>query len=409
LVLGLGFSALVACLALRFVPRINDALAGTPEYVRVLTESVAEQMDAQSHQQFPVIVEQKENGPCSEVKEPTVPEKDSQGILYVLTYSESQHLTCVTAYSVPTETGKFSTMYTIAPEQGRNYGPTLLHPVRAAPVQSFIRVYSLEYLKRLHWRYKPHFPLSPSEAASLASRSYYSGDKKPGESAGIEFNYEEIRAEVAKAHNLGNLIVSFLLIGCAAVLLSAILALVSVYRRSARYCRLYHWELTVAAFLKKDFAGRVAVARRQFFERQKETQDRLREKEKLRLLRERWEASLHSSLPNLNDEQMRMRVQEALESGSLDLEGMKALWLEIQEKAGQKTPGERLSLLLESVRPYCTEEEFQACRAEVFAMLSNSGFRPARKLAISMHDQFKARAREMEGLEKDGALTGPIK
>ena len=129
------------------------------------------------------------------------------------------------------------------------------------------------------------------------------------------------------------------------------------------------------------------------------TQARLREEEKLRALRTGWQEGLRSALPSLTDEQVRRRVQECLEHEPQDLEQMKSLWVEVQERTGQKSPAEKLNLLLESARPYCSEEEFQAGRAEAFAILNKSGFRAARTFATTMHDQFKTRAREMEELE----------
>jgi len=68
---------------------------------------------------------------------------------------------------------------------------------------------------------------------------------------------------------------------------------------------------------------------------------------------------------------------------------MRSLWVEIQELTGQKSPAEKLSLLLESARPYCLEEEFLAGRAEAFAILNKSRFRAARTFAIAMHDQLE--------------------
>lgn len=81
---------------------------------------------------------------------------------------------------------------------------------------------------------------------------------------------------------------------------------------------------------------------------------------------------------------------------------MKSLWVEVQERTGLKTPADKLNLLLESTKPYGTEEEFLAARAEAFAILNKSGFRTARTFATTMHDQFKIRAREMEELEDSG-------
>jgi len=78
---------------------------------------------------------------------------------------------------------------------------------------------------------------------------------------------------------------------------------------------------------------------------------------------------------------------------------MKSLWVEVQEQMGLKTPADKLGSLLESAKPYCTDEEFLAGRAEAFAILNKSGFRAARTFAINMHDQYKTRAREMEELE----------
>jgi hypothetical protein len=111
---------------------------------------------------------------------------------------------------------------------------------------------------------------------------------------------------------------------------------------------------------------------------------------------------LGSALPNLSDEELRTRVRQCLERDPQDWEEMRSLWVEVQERTGQKTPAEKLDLLLESARPYCTEEEFLAARAEALALLARSGFRAARQFAVAMHDQFKLRAREMEELEKSG-------
>ena len=44
---------LLVLLALRFVPRPNDALSGKPEYIRILTETFGRQLAAQTQMQFP--------------------------------------------------------------------------------------------------------------------------------------------------------------------------------------------------------------------------------------------------------------------------------------------------------------------------------------------------------------------
>ncbi len=392
--------AVLVLLALRFVPRLNDALSGKPEYIRILTETFARQLVAQTQMQFPVIVEHNESVLCQAVDAPPVPDEEIRGTIYILTYSEQQHLTCITTYVVPTHASKFPAQRSVTPADGKNYGPTFLATVQTVPQDRIFHTYAGEYLKRLHWRYKPHFPLSPNEAASLRSQSYYSGTKPPGDSSvTIDFDYGELRAEVGMRHRKMNVALSSLLASCVLPFLFLLRRLWQIYRTSWQYCSLYKLQLTRRAFLKESVATKLNAARHDYFERQKQTQARLREEEKLRALRNVWQEGLRSALPNLTDGQMRQRVQEFLEHELQDLEQMKSLWIEVQEQTGKKTPAEKLSLLLESAKPYCTDEEFLAGRAEAFAILNKSGFRAARMFAITMHDQFKMRAQEMEELE----------
>jgi hypothetical protein len=385
--------------AWRFVPRLNDALSGKPEYVRILTETFGRQLATQTQMQFPVIVEQDEHGTCQAVSALSIAEEEIRGTIYLLTYSEQQNLTCITTYVVPMDASRVSTLRGFGPAEGKNYGPALLGTVKAIAEDRIVHVYAPEYLRRLHWRYTPHFPLSLSEAASLRSQSYYSGGTQPGGSVSIDFDYGELRAEIAKRHQIVNSGLSILLIGCVAVSILLLRKLALAFRALSQYCRVYQLQLTPRIFLKGNVATELSVARRRYFERQQQDQSRLREEGKLRTLRTGWQEGLRSALPNLNDEQLCRRVQECLEHEPQDLEQLRSLWVEIQERTGQKSPAEKLSLLLESARPYCPEEEFLAGRAETFAILSKSGFRAARTFAIAMHDQLKIRAREMDELE----------
>jgi hypothetical protein len=279
-------------------------------------------------------------------------------------------------------------------------------------------IYSTEYLKRLHWRYTPHFPLSANEAAALKSQSYYSGAAQlPGGSASIEFDYGELRAEVAQRHRKVDIALTWLCVGVVALLLFLLRKLWLLYRRSAQYFRLYELKLTPGVFVKENIATELNAARRQYFERQHQAQVRLRADEKLRALTTSWQEGLRSALPNLIDESLRRRIQECLDHQHADWEEVKSLWVEVQEKTGTKTPADKLNLLIESTKPYCTEEEFATGRAEAFAILNTSGFRAARTFAITMHDQFRLRSREMEELETrsstirqqaEGVLSRPL-
>ena len=240
-VLYLSTVVLLVLSALRFVPRLNDALSGKPAYVRILTETFARQLVAQTQMQFPVIVEHDEHAQCQAVDALSIPEEETRGIIYLLTYSEQQHLTCITTYLVPLDVSSFSTLRSFTPAEGQNYGPALLGTSKAIPQDRIVHPYALEYLKRLHWRYKPHFPLLPSEAASLTSQSYYSGSTQAGDSVSIDFDYGELRAEIAKRHQRVNVGLSALLVGGAALILLLLRKLALLYRASSRYVAFINW------------------------------------------------------------------------------------------------------------------------------------------------------------------------
>ena len=152
LVLCLTAVALLVVSALRFVARLNDALSGKPDYVRILTETFGRQLASQTQMQFPVIVEQDEHGTCQAVSAPSIAEEEIRGTIYLLTYSEQQTLTCITTYVVPTDASRASTLRDFGPAEGRNYGPALLGTVKGIAEYRIARVYAPEYLRRLHWR-----------------------------------------------------------------------------------------------------------------------------------------------------------------------------------------------------------------------------------------------------------------
>ena len=182
-------------------------------------------------------------------------------------------------------------------------------------------------------------------------------------------------------------------------------AVAEMYGIHPQTLRLYERELPVGAFLAQDLSLVVTTARNKYFEQQRKTATRQRKQEALRSFRNHMEEGLRSALVNVHDKNLRQKIQECLGVQPPDLDRMKQLWGELQEALGHKTPEERLALLLESLKPYCTEEEFNDCRAEALAVLAQSGFKSARKLAVAMHDQFRLRAREMEELEEDSGLA----
>lgn len=78
---------------------------------------------------------------------------------------------------------------------------------------------------------------------------------------------------------------------------------------------------------------------------------------------------------------------------------MNALVQGLQGQVGQKTPEEKLTLLLDTLQDYCDSDEFDHCCAEAFRILAAAGFREGRAFVVEAHDQFRARAKELEKKE----------
>src|SRR6266571_8619934 len=140
---------------------------------------------------------------------------------------------------------------------------------------------------------------------------------------------------------------------------------------------------------------RASAARTKFHEEERERQEQELKAATELALRQYLEEKLRYASANLQDEGLRQRIQQCLNQ-SPDLDVMELLWAEAQKAAGHRTPEEKLMLLLESLKPFCMEEELSACRIEATKILAELGFRTARNYAISMHDQFKMRMRQIE-------------
>jgi hypothetical protein len=108
-----------------------------------------------------------------------------------------------------------------------------------------------------------------------------------------------------------------------------------------------------------------------------------------------WKKDYALPSPNLQDEGLRQTIERCLAEPP-DLESMKQLSAEAQKAAGLKSPEQKLVLLLESLEPFCTEEELNSCQLEAAKILADSGFRAARNYVIHMHDQFRARMRQAQ-------------
>ncbi len=389
--------------ALRFVPRLNDRISGRPEYAKAMARLTAEEIARAAQNSFPVIVLGQDDR-CDPLRPTGVTQDDIAASLYVLTWSEREHFNCINACVLPVDVSKFANLLTIHPGEGWTAGPKLLRPVQVLPITRQVDVFPPQYLQLLHWRAKPRLPLTEDEGARLAPRSYTSASDpsvSPDAKAGLTLDFDQARALVREPHDRLNFRLSLLLGILSWVSLASAFALFLLYREASRYEWLSKPVLSTRAFLFQDLHLEETAARNRLWEQQQELARQRRHEESLRTQRQELEFRLRSALESLHDTDLRQRIEECLATNPTDVNRLGQLWEEVMKDSAYKAPEERLAALLESLKPYCTEEELASCREETLSILEKSGFRSARKYAVAMHEDFRlrAKAKELETLE----------
>lgn len=387
--ISLGIIATSAIL--RFVPTLDDAISGPPAYMAAFAKITASQIADVLHNQYPVFAVRDEDLKCGGMSEKENA-ADSDDSLYVLTFAERSRSLCLTIYGIASD--RSTGAITIGSAVGRNYGRPLTAPVKAVALQRNLTTLTPAYISLFHWRTK--LSLSGNIAAAKTERL-------PSRSADISFadisvNLLDLRAETAKRHNvINNSLLGTILVGCLVFLYSASM-LHRLYRTCQQYCRAHESDLQLREFMRRDVAAIADESQRNYSERQREMHTQAHVKHIAQLERESIRHGLTAILERIGDQTIRKSIQEALENN--ELPAMQSLLDQLSAQAAQKTPADRLTLLLESLREYCTNEQYARCQAEAFDLLSRTGFRDARDLVVARHDEFRNLIRAMQ--EKQG-------
>ncbi len=393
--IGVPALVLTAALVLGLVPALNDALSGRPRYMEAFTTVMGRQIANALREAFPVLVAEGENADCRRVGD-IGDSVEIDGGYFALTFSEARRSVCYTAYVVTGEDSGPAAVL-LGPSMGRNYGRPITNPVWAIPTHRSLLVLSPEYVALMHWRAKID-PLPNLEAAAQKQRADSPSARFTAE-ANITVNLEEVRREVAKRHDLVNRILAGLAVLSGAVVGFSVLRLKRVYAESARLFGRYECELGLGAFL----VGDLAVAGQESIALYQQKRDAVLANARLErsLEHEKSEASrrLHGLLESVQDDTQRERIERAL--GGQQLDEMQTLLQELEPHAAQPTPEERLHLLLETLKDYCSEGELREAESQVFAALRERGFRAAREMAVGFHEEFRARYREMADKETE--------
>src|SRR5579859_1705316 len=396
LLLRLTAILLVLGLEARFAPPINDWLSGPAEPMRAIAQQLAKASAAATAQQYPIIVMHSENLSCQNAQHTNSDDYDA--VLYLIAYSEKTRSLCLTTLvHFPSEPTLPNTT-TLSESMGRNYGHPLPFPLKAVPIENRLTTYPEQYLSLLHWRKKVVFPLA--HAGQLNAHTLQFAPNGPADSVGMDLGFQDLRAAVAERHNAINRALSIALTGISLLFASLAIALWTIFRRVRRYCyRAFDFAVTFDAFLFGDLSTVVRQVQRQYLVRQQELQEQIRAQRAVQHFIDEARERLQFLLEGVPDEKLRAEIRSCLDHNQL--EEMNAVFEHYRVAAGQKTPEERLSLLLESLRPYCSSAEFEEHRKEAFAVLQRSGFRPAREFVVCVHDE------QREKFKKSAEQTAP--
>lgn len=384
------------CLVVRYVPVLDDWISGPARPVHALAEQSAKAVAAATGNEYPIIVTETESDSCQNAQ--FTASSDYDDALYVLSYSERARSLCLTNYVHSPDDSRTPGTVVLSQNMGENYGRKLTGPVRAVPFQNHLAIYPQQYLSLLHWRVNVVFPLANAGQLNVRSQNL-APNARNSASVGVDLDFQDLRAIVVRKHNIANRVLTSAL-GALSVLMALFAVRIwAIYRRSQAHCQAYGFVLDASTYMQEDLNAVHERARRQYLIRHQEAQEQLRAESSLRHSLEEAKERLEFLQATVRDDRLRIEIEHCLQRGQLD--EMRALLQQRLNEAGHTTRDERLTLLLESLKPYCTQEEFESYFNEAFVQFGNSGFRPARDFVVRMHDELKLRARQSEQDESD--------
>ena len=376
---------LVAC-AFRFMPRLNDALSGQPQYLHRIAEQMARFFSEKTNHEFPVLVQQREDGDCDHIR--NLP-SHGDDFYYVFSFSEKEKSLCFITYQpTPSQVNSGSSQW-IGAHTDVMFGPQLTKEIAVEPIGHFSLKFPDSYLTLLHWRTRIDSARLAHAGSAELRRSI--PESMPYTSVDISIQLPKLREAVARRHNTLNAALLFLIVLSSSLLAIAAFTDWRLYRMLAQHCAKYDRRLEIPEFLFGNLYLIVGTAERSYRHRQEEVAKIRRQETLLRETTEQVRSRLISLLESIGDNVEKQRITSIIESG--DLARMKRVMQEIEPQVDQFTPEERILSLVDSVEPFSTLEELDTLRTETLKILQKSGFRLARAFAVHAHDEFRRRSK----------------
>jgi hypothetical protein len=374
-------------LVVLLVPHWNDALSGTPDYLSAIANATAEALVKQLSGLYPVLVTKTEQLDCPPIQS-SVP---ASNIYYVIRFSDIRHRLCVTKYADPAPKNKGTEI--ISEQTGRNFGPRLPSSRRVVAIGQNVVDFPDTFLSTLHWRQSTEESTTGPDQDLIHNLQGLSVDIMP------------LKAEVSRKHRR---LTRGLLCGIGLSLLAMILTsrrLRVQFVSSRQHFSLYAGSLTFTTYLLRDLGREFAKVRISCVDKLEHTHSMSRTERIVRRRHEETRRALAACLEILTEEERRCQIHNSLIEDDLDT--MQSLLETIEGHANEPSPSVRLSSLLEYLKEYCSDAEFESFRVEAASMMQRHGFRSARKHVVNIRKDLQMRARQAEQEELQAAGPQP--
>jgi hypothetical protein len=394
--IAVATSLLTICCVLRFNPSVNDKLSGPPQYMRIIADGLARTVAGATGGESAVILIHNETLDCQWTDTPTA--RDPVAFYYVLLYSETYRAFCFVTYAEGFAGTNPTISRTLTSKTGQNYGHILAGPVTVVPVSHVALRFPESYVSLLHWRAK----FDAAQIANLGAAQFVRSQSPSfaHDDLNLSLNFNELRAAVGHKHVIVNAVLDSLGLTFLLLVVGSAGRMGFLYVRFRDEYSTYHPNLGLAIFLSKNLETTIRLAQEDRQRQHLEIMEELRAASLFNRSKETVRKRLEALLDVLDEETQRRRIQESL--ALADLDNMRDVLKELESSLGRKTPGERLTLLLESVKEFCTAEEFEVNQTEALDILLHFGFRQARAFVVQMHNKLRARAKPHDENQADG-------
>lgn len=380
--------ALILAIPLRFVPLVNDALSGPPQYMHAVARELARALVEGGHGADPLFVARDEAQQCRKL--PLTSNFNEDAIAIVIYYSESTRSLCTVTFGARVSEGQDRIATLLDPRTMEGYGSDLDQPVKGVPISYFLKAFPPQFLALMDW----HTPLPSGNGTLNLARLEQQKSAVQQSTESLTVDLKRARAEVGARHREVNAVLDAAILLLIAIAVASGAFSLQLYRELRAYRVACGLPLTLLMFFRRPAHNLAAEAAALYRE-----MDQARSvAEKALQARQRRLADARSRLEFLLEreagQQHRAEIQACLETA--DPDQMEELADQLLNLPGQRTPEDRLKELLQSLRELCSPEEHEHYRRQAFELLTSRGFREARVFLVRSHSHLRERAREAE-------------